>query len=104
MLTTGWSDYQALELSRAALIADGVGEKHPRILNIDSQLKLRMDLLLDAVEVHKRALKTQLSMAEQQFLNSKETKEKTWYWYKRSKNRNGGSYQPKRFKESWSGK
>ena len=76
-LSNGWSAYQALELSRAALVESGVGKKHPKILNIDSQLSLRMTQLLDAVDVHKKALETQLSMAEQQFQNSKETKEKT---------------------------
>ncbi len=76
-LSSGWSSYQALELSRAALVESGVGNKHPKIINIDSQLALRMKQLLDAVDVHKKALETQLSMAEQQFQNSKETKERT---------------------------
>ena len=76
-LNSGWSEYQTLELSRAALIDSGVGVKHPKIVNIDSQLNLRMNQLLDAVETHKKALTTQLAMAEQQYENSKESKERT---------------------------
>ena len=64
-------------MSRAALIDSGVGVKHPKIVNIDSQLNLRMNQLLDAVETHKKALTTQLAMAEQQYENSKESKERT---------------------------
>jgi capsular exopolysaccharide synthesis family protein len=76
-LTTGWTAYQSLELNRAALVDSGVGLKHPKILNIDSQLNLRMKQLLGAVETHKKALNTQLTMAEQQFENSRESKERT---------------------------
>lgn len=76
-LTSGWTEYQSLELNRAALVDSGVGLKHPKILNIDSQLKLRMKQLLGAVETHKKALSTQLTMAEQQFENSRESKERT---------------------------
>ncbi len=36
-----------------------------------------MNQLLDAVETHKKALTTQLAMAEQQYENSKESKERT---------------------------
>ena len=76
-LTSGWTEYQSLELNRAALVDSGVGIKHPKILNIDSQLNLRMKQLLGAVETHKKALSTQLTMAEQQFENSRESKERT---------------------------
>ena len=76
-LTSGWTEYQSLELNRAALVDSGVGLKHPKILNIDSQLNLRMKQLLGAVETHKKALSTQLTMAEQQFENSRESKERT---------------------------
>tara|TARA_B100000965_G_scaffold298557_1_gene256916 strand:- start:2031 stop:3620 length:1590 start_codon:yes stop_codon:yes gene_type:complete len=76
-LNSGWGEYQSLELNRAALVDSGVGIKHPKILNIDSQLDLRMKQLLGAVETHKKALSTQLAMAEQQFENSRESKERT---------------------------
>jgi len=74
-LTKRYPDYQSARLARVALIESGVGQKHPKVSNIDRQLELLQEMLLEAVGSAKGALATRLSMAEQTLLNTKATKE-----------------------------
>ncbi|MED5586105.1 MAG: polysaccharide biosynthesis tyrosine autokinase [Verrucomicrobiota bacterium] len=74
-LTKRYPDYQTALLTRESLRESGVGNKHPKSLNLDRQIELLKEMLLEAVDTAKSALGTRLSMAEQTLLNTKATKE-----------------------------
>ena len=74
-LTKRYPDYQTAILARASLKESGVGSKHPKSLNLDSQIELLREMLLEAVDTATGALGTRLEMAEQTLLNTKATKE-----------------------------
>ena len=62
-------------LTRESLRESGVGNKHPKSLNLDRQIELLKEMLVEAVDTAKNALGTRLAMAEQTLLNTKATKE-----------------------------
>ncbi len=76
-LTHRYPDYQTLLLNRTQLLESGVGPKHPKVVSVDKQIVQMKGMLEEAVETTKKALGTQLAMAEQTFENSKAAKEKT---------------------------
>ncbi len=74
-LAKRYPDYQTATLARVALRESGIGEKHPKIRNVDSQIVLLQEMLIEAVDTAKGALATKLAMAEQTLLNTKASKE-----------------------------
>ncbi|MCP4849595.1 MAG: polysaccharide biosynthesis tyrosine autokinase [Verrucomicrobiaceae bacterium] len=74
-LTKRYPDYQTALLTRESLRESGVGNKHPKSLNVDRQIELLKEMLVEAVDTAKSALGTRLEMAEQTLLNTKATKE-----------------------------
>jgi len=74
-LTKRYPDYQTALLTRESMRESGVGNKHPKSLNVDRQIELLKEMLLEAVDTAKGALGTKLQMAEQTLLNTKATKE-----------------------------
>ena len=76
-LTQRYPEYQNLLLAKTQLLEGGLGAKHPKVVSVEKQIEMTQTMLLDAVDTTKKALGTQLAMAEQTYANSKETKERT---------------------------
>jgi capsular exopolysaccharide synthesis family protein len=76
-LTTRYPEYQNLQLMRTQLLNSGLLPKHPKVVAVDRQIEQIRGFLVDAVEVAKNALTTQLAMAEQTFKNAEKVKQDT---------------------------
>ena len=74
-LQTLWPTYQQYQLTKTGFLNAGMGNNHPRVKEITSQITQTKEMLVDAVESVRKTLATKLQMAEQAMVLAKDLEE-----------------------------
>ena len=73
-LINRYPEYETALLSAQALRASGLGNKHPRVLQVEGSISMLRKMLVEAVESTKRTLGTKMKIAEENLASVKLTK------------------------------
>ncbi len=76
-LTTLWPTYQKFRLTKEAMLASGLGHKHPKIKEVEAKITSVGEMMDAAVESIRRTLETKLEMARKAQRNDPENSKET---------------------------